>query len=135
MTLEIDDEKFKLGMWSGFIGGGMLILAALFGIFDFNYLTKIGLVFIIPYILTFTWGVVAITGSICLYFENLEGDYLLIISGILSIVGMFLPIYTFNLEAENLIIYLSYHFGYIDPFLVLLGGTIDLLVRKEIILK
>jgi len=132
MALQREEKKFKLGFWSGFIGGTMLALTGTIGIIDFRAFWGFNEAFLLPYFLTFYWGVIALIGATLLFYNHGIGDYFLIESGALAIFCMFfpLPIYEFG---RIFTVYLSYTFAFIDPFLVLLGGIIDLLVRKGII--
>jgi hypothetical protein len=134
MIKKLDENKFKLGKWAGLIGGIMLILTGLIGLVDYRDFFFENLIFSVPYFLTLFWGVIALIGVLYLHRNNDFGDNLLIYAGALAIFGMFFPIFIYEIDSGvTFIIYLSYHFGYIDPFLVLFGGIIDLLVRKEII--
>lgn len=134
MIKKLDENKFKLGKWAGLIGGIMLILAGLIRLVDYRYFFFENLIFSVPYFLTIFWGVIALIGVLYLHRNNDFGDNLLIYAGALAIFGMFFPIFIYKLDSGGtIIIYLSYHFGYIDPFLVLFGGIFDLLVRKELI--
>jgi len=135
MRLNSEQKKFNLGKWAGLIGGIMLTITGIIGLSDFWRLAEINIAFIIPYILTLLWGVIALIGVLFLRQDNESGDYILIYSGSLAIFGMFFPILTVEGVFGSITIYLSYHFGYVDPFIVLLGGIIDLLVRKDIILS
>lgn len=133
MSLYQEQKKFKLGYWAGLIGGILLTLTGVIGLINFRGFLGVYDIYLIPQILTLIWGIIALFGAALLYNNNIVGDYLLIASGSLAIFGMFFPLFTHDLGSTVYIGYLSYHFGYIDPFLVLIGGIIDLLVRKEII--
>jgi len=135
MSFESEEKEFRLGMWAGLIGGIMLTITGIVGLIDFGRYITVAILLFIPYILTLLWGIIALFGAALLYRGNIMGDYLLIFSGSLAVFGMFWPLAIYELDSGIFIINLSYHFGYVDPFIVLLGGILDLLVRKEIILS
>jgi len=133
MRLISDQKKFKLGLWAGLLGVIMLLLSAFLYLLDFRFLYNFNILFLLPIIFTFLWGIIALIGVIFVYRDNENGDFMLIYSGVLAIFGTFFPMIRIEFESFVFLIYLSYTFGYIDPFLILFGGIIDLLVRKEII--
>ncbi|TFF99020.1 MAG: hypothetical protein EU541_06015 [Promethearchaeota archaeon] len=135
MGLYREEKKFKLGIYSGLIGGLMLILTGIVNLIDLRVLFEINPIFILPSILTLLWGLIALIGVAILHYDNIDGDYLLIYSGALAIFCMFFPYLNIQSETLTYIIRLSYTFAFIDPFVILIGGIIDLLVRKQIIWK
>ncbi|TFF99246.1 MAG: hypothetical protein EU541_05405 [Promethearchaeota archaeon] len=114
----------------------MLTFTGIVYLIDFRYYFSGFIIFLLPYFLTLIWGLIALIGAFLLYINNENGDYLLIYSGCLAVFCSFFPFFTFDYGTQRFIIFLSYSFAFrIDPFLILLGGLIDLLVKKGIILK
>jgi len=133
MNSKSEEKKFKLGYWAGLIGGVMLVLTGVVTLVDFRIFWTFNILFIIPPLLTLLWGILALFGVFLLYGDNENGDYLLILSGALSIYGMFFPFLIFKSEQITSVVYLSYTFGFIDPFIILFGGIIDFLLRNKVI--
>lgn len=76
-------------------------------------------------IMTIIWGVIALIGAVMITKEDENGNILLLISGSLAVIGMFIPIGDWTIPGEvSLTFYLSSSLIFVDPFLILLGGII-----------
>ncbi|MFX0106313.1 MAG: hypothetical protein ACFE75_12610 [Candidatus Hodarchaeota archaeon] len=74
------------------------------------------LTFVLPIIL----GVIGISGAILAIINNKFGNYIVIIVGLVAVIGIFIPIFVgFPLVMTLL---------YIDPFLILIGGIIGVII-------
>ena len=75
--------------------------------------------FILPIIL----GLIGIAGAVLTIINKPYGNYAIVIVGLIAVIGIFIPIFvTFPLVMS---------FIYIDPFLILIGGIVSVVIREE----
>ena len=134
----------KVGAILGIIGGSLLLIGGLisFGtvgtieaLLTLNSLTwaDIGLnpMFLtINSIMTLTWGILVLLGAIFAMQGKKFGVYLMLVIGIISVVGMFIPIATYTLILP-FSIPLNGSFLFVDPFLLLVGGILGLTLKEK----
>ena len=134
----------KVGAILGIIGGSLLLIGGLisFGtvgtieaLLTLNSLTwaDIGLnpMFLtINSIMTLTWGILGLLGAIFAMQGKKFGVYLMLVIGIISVVGMFIPIATYTLILP-FSIPLNGSFLFVDPFLLLVGGILGLTLKEK----
>lgn len=127
----------------GIIGAGLLLVAAInaFGIQALreNYYFQLGytwetigfdpMFFTVSAILTLILGLLGLIGALIGFLGKRIGVYLMLISGIIASIGMFIPIGTYEfLSLEYTVFFNSYLF-FVDPFLILLGGILGLIFK------
>lgn len=100
-------------MSGGIVGVSIPEIRVLMTFFPILYL-----IFVLPIIL----GVLGITSAVLVIIDKKFGNYIVIIVGLVAVIGLFIPI---------LIIYpLVMSLFYIDPFLILIGGIIGLVIKE-----
>ncbi|MFO8018806.1 MAG: zinc-ribbon domain-containing protein [Promethearchaeia archaeon] len=78
-------------------------------------------------IMTLFWGILALVGSIMITKGEKSGNIVLLITGILAVVGMFIIIGSWTIPDYGSITFsLSGSLFFVDPFLILLGGIIGM---------
>jgi hypothetical protein len=118
------EGKELAGPIIGLIGSILLLIS--------GFLTFVGSLVAIGFlsILTLLIGVVGIIGaSIGLGGKKDPEPVLMLIAGLVGVIGMFIPITIFTPYYRQVM--LVYPFIFIDPFLVLLGGILGLLLFKK----
>ncbi|MBD3196633.1 MAG: hypothetical protein GF317_16375 [Candidatus Lokiarchaeota archaeon] len=127
--IEEIEKKPRLGFYVALIGTLMIFVAGLVGIIDYAPFISFGFIFILPSLITLIWGTFGLVGCFQIYLDDIKGNYILFFIGAMSLIGMFIPILIY----EDLVIYLSNSFAYVDPFFILIGAIIDFLYKKEMI--
>ncbi|MGV9170945.1 MAG: hypothetical protein ACOC4M_16940 [Promethearchaeia archaeon] len=132
----------KANQYLGFIGGAMMLLGGLLYYLSIqdtlSYLSNYGItvedlrslgiepnLMYIPMLTTLLCGIFALIGSVMIVKGIKEGNIVLLITGIVAVVGMFIPVGEWRVEGvQPLTFHLSGSLIFVDPFLVLLGGII-----------
>ena len=135
----------KAGPILGIIGGALLLLG---GLISFGtqgtiqaYLTLVSLTWAdigldpmfltINSIMTLTWGILGLLGAIFAMQGKKFGVYLMLVIGMISTVGLFIPIATYTMLSIPLSISLNGSFLFVDPILLLLGGILGLTLKAK----
>jgi len=136
--------KAIVGPILGIVGGALLLIAGLFAFGAVGtiqaYLTLAGLTWAdlgldpmllnVHAIMTLLWGILGLVGAILAITGKKIGVYLMLVFGIISVVGLFLPIGTYTLLIP-INITLNGSFILVDPFLLLVGGILGLTLKAE----
>ncbi|MHA1988194.1 MAG: hypothetical protein ACW98D_16285 [Promethearchaeota archaeon] len=76
----------------------------------------------VTFILPIVLGIIGITGAVLSIINKPYGNYAILIVGIIAVIGIFIPIIaTFPLVIS---------FIYVDPFLILIGGIVSVVIRE-----
>jgi len=122
--VEFIKGKLLAGPLVAILGSLLLLIGGILGIslpemqlvmafFPILYLT-----FVLPIIL----GLIGIAGAILTIIDKQFFNYAIVIVGLIAVIGMFIPI---------LIVFpLVMSFLYIDPFLILIGGILSVVIRE-----
>ncbi len=135
----------KVGAILGIIGGSLLLLGGLISFTAVGTLeaalTLAGLTWAdigldpmfltINSIMTLLWGLLGLLGAIFAMKDKKWGVYLMLVFGIISVVGMFIPIATYTILSIPLSIPLNGSFLFVDPFLLLVGGILGLVLKEN----
>jgi len=122
--VEFVKGKLLIGPILALIGAILLLIAGLIAVTNpilqlaMQLIPTLALTFVMPIIL----GILGLVGAFMAATGRKVGNYVTIIVGLVAVIGMFIPIY--------FIFPLVMSFIYIDPFLVLIGGIIGVLLKE-----
>ena len=123
--VEFIKGKLLAGPLVAILGSILLLIGGILGIslpemqlvlalFPILYVT-----FIFPIIL----GLIGIAGAVLTIIQKKFTNFVIIIIGLIAVIGIFIPIFlTFPLVMS---------FIYIDPFLILIGGILSVVIQEE----
>jgi len=117
--------KLLTGPSVAILGSILLIVGGILGIslpemqvvmafFPILYVT-----FVLPIIL----GLIGIAGAVLTIIQKKFTNFVIIIVGLIAVIGIFIPIF--------LAFPLVMSFIYIDPFLILIGGILSVVIQEE----
>jgi len=121
-------NKLKISEFMAIIGAFMLLFAGLIGannliiktiMKDFPW---IFLAFLMPLILS----IFGLLGVILVLLGKKYGKYFIFIAGLVAVIGMFIPIFKDLVSSIPLVLTLIY----VDPFLLLIGGTLGFILKE-----
>ncbi|MFW9877730.1 MAG: hypothetical protein ACFFG0_31975 [Candidatus Thorarchaeota archaeon] len=122
--VEFIKGKLLIGPIVAIVGSVMLLSGGILGLYIpeiqviLAFFPELYLTFVLPIIL----GIVGIAGAILVIVDRKFGNIIVILAGLIAIIGMFIPI---------LVVYpLVMSLFYIDPFLILIGGIIGIVIRE-----
>ena len=118
---------------AGFIGfGAIATLQVLLSTYGLTW-ADIGLdpsLLTVNAILTLIWGLVGLIGAILAFTGKRIGVYLMLISGLIATVGMFIPLGTYILIIVPIAVNMNSSMFFVDPILILLGGILGLALKE-----
>ena len=83
-------------------------------------------------ILTIVLGLLGLIGAILAFVGKKIGVYLMLISGLVATIGMFIPMGTILIIVIPIPVTLNSSLFFVDPILLLLGGIFGLLLKEEV---
>jgi len=117
--------KLLTGPSVAILGSVMLLIGGILGIslpemqLVMSFFPIIYVTFIMPIIL----GLIGIAGAVLTIIQKQYMNFVIIIVGLIAVIGIFIPIFvTFPLVIS---------FLYIDPFLILIGGILSVVIQEE----
>lgn len=122
--VEFVKGKLLIGPVLALIGAILLLIGGLIAVANpliqlaMTLLPTIALTFVMPIIL----GILGLVGAFMAATGRKVGNYVTIVVGLVAIIGMFIPIY--------FVFPLVMSFIYVDPFLILIGGIIGVLLKE-----
>ena len=122
--VEFIKGKLLVGPIVAIIGSVMLLLGGIWGVCipEMQVLMEIYPILYLTFVLPIILGAVGIVGAILVIINRKFGNYAVIIVGLIAVVGLFIPI---------LIVFpLVMSLFYIDPFLILIGGILGVVIRE-----
>jgi len=120
-----------IGPGLGIIGGMMLLLASFIYISEYSLLLHLFPLLIVPEIVTPILAISSLLSSLLIISRKKIGKYLLLITGIIACITFLIPIQTLTVDSTSVNITISGSFYLIDPFLVLIGGLISVVINSE----
>lgn len=134
--------KAKVGPILGLVGSALLLIAGFiaFGVqalleatmFPLTW-ADIGMdpmILTVRAVLTVIFALVALIGAILGLLGKKIGVILMLIFGIITTVGMFVPIGTITIGFTTIPVSMNYNMFFIDPILILLGGILGLALKE-----
>ncbi|MFX1498464.1 MAG: hypothetical protein ACFFBH_13135 [Promethearchaeota archaeon] len=127
LKLDIMKGKLRLNLILALIGGFMLLFAGLIGTNNLNIkiimtvFPWVFFAFLMPIILS----IIGLLGIILVLLGKNYGRYPIFIAGLVAVSGMYITIYTDSFNNIALVLTLIY----IDPFLLLIGGTLSFTMK------
>lgn len=121
--MEFVKGNLLIGPVLALIGSILLLVGGLIAVTNpliqlaMSIMPIIALTFVMPIIL----GVLGLIGAFMAATGKKGGNYLALIAGLVAVVGMFIPIY--------FVFPLVMSFIYVDPFLMLIGGILGLIIK------
>jgi len=124
--------------------GGFIMFAASFFVFQSIAVTEVSLAYMgyswadvgfsielmyLRFMCTLLWGVLGVIGGIVAISGKKIGSIIALLGGILGIVGMFVPLGYITISTP-VPVSLSASFLFLDPILMILGGTLGLILKK-----
>ena len=97
----------------GILGISLPEMQLVMAVFPILYVT-----FIFPIIL----GLIGIAGAVLTIIDKQYGNFAIVIVGVIAVIGIFIPLFaTFPLVIS---------FIYVDPFLILIGVIVNVVIRE-----
>lgn len=138
--------KAIVGPILGLIGGLLLMVAGLrvfSSIAQIEGLLALGgltwadvgfdpMLFYLQIIITIVWGLLGFIGALLAFVGKKIGVYLMLISGLVATIGMFIPMGTILIIVIPIPVTLNSSLFFVDPILLLLGGIFGLLLKEEV---
>ena len=123
--VEFIKGKLLTGPAVAILGSVMLLIGGILGIslpemqLVMSFFPILYVTFVLPIIL----GLIGIAGAVLTIIQKKFTNYVIIIVGLIAVIGIFIPIFfTFPLVMS---------FLYIDPFLILIGGILSVVIQEE----
>lgn len=120
-----------IGPGLGIIGGLMLLLASFIFFSEYSIILYLFPLLIVPEIVTPVLAISSLLASLLIINRRKIGKYLLLITGIVACITFLVPIQTLIVDGTSVNITISGSFYLIDPFLVLIGGLISIIINSE----
>ncbi|MHA2181370.1 MAG: hypothetical protein ACXAAH_08095 [Promethearchaeota archaeon] len=115
--VEFVKGKLIIGPIIALIGGSLLLIGGMISFPLMVIALQIYLLYAIPFIMAIIFGLLGILGGIVGLMGNMKGNYIAIIIGFVTTIGMFVPFFI-------------YSFIFIDPILILIGGILGVLIEE-----
>lgn len=143
MVYMVVKGKLLVGPFLALIGGSIMFAADYF-VFQSIAVTEASLAYAgytwadvgfsvelmyLRFICTLLWGVLGVIGGIFAILGKKLGSLLALLGGTLGIVGMFVPLGSITIGTP-IPVTLSASFLFLDPILMILGGTLGLILKK-----
>ncbi|UCC20911.1 MAG: hypothetical protein JSV62_06425 [Promethearchaeota archaeon] len=122
--VEFIKGKLLIGPIVAIVGSVMLLSGGILGLFipEIQIAMALFPILYLTFVLPIILGIVGIAGAVLVIVNRKLGNIIAIIAGLIAIIGMFVPI---------LVVYpLVMSLFYIDPFLILIGGIIGIVISE-----
>ncbi len=117
--------KLLTGPSVAILGSVMLLIGGILGISipEMQLVMAIFPILYVTFVLPIILGLIGIAGAVLTIIQKKFTNYVIIIVGLIAVIGIFIPIFfTFPLVMS---------FIYIDPFLILIGGILSVVIQEE----
>lgn len=117
--VELVKGKLLIGPVVALIGGLLLLIAGIIGLTNplLQFLMILLPLLAVPLVMALIFGLIAMLGAILAMTGKSKGNYITAIIGIITTIGMFIPLFVISL-------------AYIDPILILIGGILGIVIKE-----
>ncbi|MFW9822094.1 MAG: hypothetical protein ACFFE4_04120 [Candidatus Thorarchaeota archaeon] len=122
--VEIIKGKLLTGPALALVGSILLLIGGILGssLPDIQLLMANFPILYVTFVLPIILGAVGTVGTILTIIDKKNCKYIILVIGLVAVIGLFIPILT--------LYPLVMSFLYIDPFLILIGGILSVVIRE-----